>query len=628
MAKAPRRGLPGRGVLAACLFTVCASIAALVYLGLESFQREKQALAIVTAANTRLVEDRLREEVERRLTHLAGACLRDSALSQLRPWLEQPDTPASRRKLRALLDTVRERHPVALHFFLVEDDEVRFPAVRSSLRRKPGVAAGNGAFAKLFAGAENQELGLRRPDLALDAYKRCSELRVPAGLKALAVARIARCLRKLNREDDAQKTYRTLLEKYGDEYGPFGRPYALVAGFELAGADLPRLYSDLINGRWELTADQLEYFLARFRERLPGSLNHSARTRYLDHLEFARTLEAGFRHQGPLRDDTIYRYDVSSASAPYRTFYTGLGPNRLLGVAVDPDWVETRLLPQCRTGLALGEGQATPAETAGWGEAVFGLALGLALVGMVLGLVILVRDVRHQQQINKLRADFVNGVSHELKNPLQWIRSCAETLLRGRDSPDREAYHRLIIFESDRLARSIDKVLNFARIDRGHPRYEFEEADLASLVAGLVQGYTQHLVEQGFEVQSNIAAEPAPVLLDADAVSQAVLNLLDNAAKYSGESRFVAVRLWSANGEAVFEVEDRGVGIPPEERETIFEPFHRVQNNLGKGGTGLGLFLVKHAMEAHGGRVEVESEPGQGSRFRLVFPRYAEDPGG
>jgi signal transduction histidine kinase len=110
------------------------------------------------------------------------------------------------------------------------------------------------------------------------------------------------------------------------------------------------------------------------------------------------------------------------------------------------------------------------------------------------------------------------------------------------------------------------------------------------------------------------------VAFDPDAVAQAVVNLLDNAAKYSGDSKFVGVRLLAEDSAVVFEVADRGIGIPTEEHEKIFRQFYRSGTRSGKGGYGLGLYLVKHIMDAHGGRVEVQSDAGRGSRFRLVFP--------
>ena len=124
----------------------------------------------------------------------------------------------------------------------------------------------------------------------------------------------------------------------------------------------------------------------------------------------------------------------------------------------------------------------------------------------------------------------------------------------------------------------------------------------------------------GFCVERLLAGSAPAVRFDAAALSQAVLNLLDNAVKYSGQSRDIAVRLSAENGSVTFEVEDHGIGIPAAELEKVFERFYRIPNDSGKGGSGLGLFLVRHIMEAHAGRAEVDSEPGRASRFRLVFP--------
>jgi two-component system phosphate regulon sensor histidine kinase PhoR len=113
------------------------------------------------------------------------------------------------------------------------------------------------------------------------------------------------------------------------------------------------------------------------------------------------------------------------------------------------------------------------------------------------------------------------------------------------------------------------------------------------------------------------------VRFDEAALSQAVINLLDNAVKYSGQSRDIAVRIDVDGSSVMFEVQDHGGGIPISEQQKIFDRFYRIPDSNGKGGYGLGLFMVRHIMEAHGGRAEVESEPGRGSRFRLVFPRAA-----
>jgi two-component system phosphate regulon sensor histidine kinase PhoR len=227
--------------------------------------------------------------------------------------------------------------------------------------------------------------------------------------------------------------------------------------------------------------------------------------------------------------------------------------------------------------------------------------------------------------MNQVRADFVGAVSHELKTPLTVIRLYSETLLEDDDfsAAERREMYRIITRESDRLTQLIEKVLAFSRIDRGEKQYHLRRADLAPVVSRTVATYEHYLKRRGFSLETQLAAELPPVRFDEDAVSQALVNLLDNAAKYSGESKSIAVRTYAANDCAVLEVEDQGIGIPREEQQKIFERFYRVGNAVAKGGYGLGLYLVRHIMDAHQGRVELESELQRGSRFRLVFPAAA-----
>ena len=163
-------------------------------------------------------------------------------------------------------------------------------------------------------------------------------------------------------------------------------------------------------------------------------------------------------------------------------------------------------------------------------------------------------------------------------------------------------------------------MLSFSRIDRGEKVYSLEAGDLAGVIASIVEVYRKYLERAGFEVHARMSEQLPEIRFHADAVAQAVVNLLENAVKYSGESKFIGIRLHADADTAVFEVEDRGIGISPSERVKIFQRFYRSPNGAGKGGYGLGLFLVRHIMDAHLGRVEVESEPGVGSLFRLVFP--------
>jgi two-component system phosphate regulon sensor histidine kinase PhoR len=135
--------------------------------------------------------------------------------------------------------------------------------------------------------------------------------------------------------------------------------------------------------------------------------------------------------------------------------------------------------------------------------------------------------------------------------------------------------------------------------------------------------YRQYLARRGFDIEMAISAGLPHVEFDEDAVAQAALNLLDNAVKYSGDSRKVSVRMWPADGQVIFEVEDQGIGIPRKEQDRLFQEFYRSEEGRGRGGYGIGLFLVRHIMDAHSGTVEVESQVGVGSRFRLIFPSHS-----
>jgi two-component system phosphate regulon sensor histidine kinase PhoR len=144
--------------------------------------------------------------------------------------------------------------------------------------------------------------------------------------------------------------------------------------------------------------------------------------------------------------------------------------------------------------------------------------------------------------------------------------------------------------------------------------------DLAATITPVVNDYADNIRHAGFILHREISSSTPVVRFDRAAVPQAVTNLLDNAVKYSGERHEITARLGTHDACVVFEVEDHGCGIPAGEREKIFERFYRVANGNGKGGYGLGLYLVRKIMQAHGGRVEVSSEPGRGSTFRLIFP--------
>lgn len=234
----------------------------------------------------------------------------------------------------------------------------------------------------------------------------------------------------------------------------------------------------------------------------------------------------------------------------------------------------------------------------------------------------LLETTRQLEEANRRRADFVSGVSHELKTPLTLIRLYGETLLYddGFSPEGRRGFYQIITRESERLTRLVDNVLDFSRIDRGVKQYSFQEGDLASVVGETVEVYACHLRRAGFTVDVKLSSDLPRVRFDAAAVAEVILNLLDNAAKYCNQRKHISVRCRKEMDHVVLEIEDHGIGIPHSEQEKIFEQFYRGDGSADKGGYGLGLFLVNEIITAHGGTIEVKSQVGQGSVFRLAFP--------
>ena len=253
------------------------------------------------------------------------------------------------------------------------------------------------------------------------------------------------------------------------------------------------------------------------------------------------------------------------------------------------------------------------------------IVLGLTLFGGYL----LLRDVQRDLRLAELRAQFVSSVSHELKTPLTAIRMFAETLQSGRlDAPMRADYLETIVNESERLTRLLNNVLDFSRIEQGVKAYQRQRASLADIVRLAARTMTYPLAQQGFVIEVDADETLPPVDVDADALEQAILNLLTNAVKYSGESRRIELQLARDGADAVISVRDRGIGISPADQQHIFEKFYRAPGPAAEriSGTGLGLTIVDHIVQAHGGRVTVESSPGHGSTFAVRLPIGCEGP--
>jgi signal transduction histidine kinase len=275
--------------------------------------------------------------------------------------------------------------------------------------------------------------------------------------------------------------------------------------------------------------------------------------------------------------------------------------------------------------ISIRSNQMTPAQWASWNfkfNIAISALLTLALVGgIVLALKMAAREVR----LSQMKADFVSNVSHELRTPLASIRVFGEFMKLGRVKDDAKIreYGEYIETESRRLTQLINNILDFSRIESGRKTYAFERADLGAVVSATLKIHEVQLRQNGFALDfENPMTNLPEVEIDADAISQVFVNLLDNAVKYSGDSKKIRVALGQRDGFVTVAVTDYGIGIPREEQSKIFEKFYRVSTGLihDVKGSGLGLSLVKHIVAAHRGKVTVESEPGKGSAFTIHLP--------
>jgi len=241
------------------------------------------------------------------------------------------------------------------------------------------------------------------------------------------------------------------------------------------------------------------------------------------------------------------------------------------------------------------------------------------------GVLVLVHDVTERVHLAETRRDFVANVSHEIKTPLTAIRGLAETLREGALSEPQTAvrFTERILGQCARLEALLADLLPLARMEGAEEQgIEFGEVDLDALIRRAVEDVMPTAEARGVTVELDLADGLPGLVGDPESLNQLVLNLLNNGVKYNREGGSVRLRARHEPGRLLIEVEDSGIGMPTESISRIFERFYRVDKGRARdeGGTGLGLALVKHAVRLHGGQIEVESQLGVGSTFRVTLP--------
>jgi len=579
------------------------------------------------------------------------------------------------RKEEAILthpEEYRPGQPEIVLLGLVEDGRLSLPwerpmsatAARNEAVRDPRVA-------EAVRAGERAEFERKELDSAAEMFRRA--LALGGSERAYVRLLLARVLAKSGRTAEAREHYETLLDLPAREKDEDGIPLFLYSADRLSSSPnhsediVARIGADLKENRWMSLQESLliDSILARVEEKAVSDEVKREASGLRDRLrpssakaERLVALQRGFAgYEFRLGSESLASASESvwetESKAEWLLGLGSLGQERrfllvvdigILNASIRSDKEFRQAFPE---ELLLTSAERQPGESLGpklrglnvvfAGAAAGAIPPGVALtrpfylltmtavvVFATLGGYLLWRDVQRELRLAELRSQFASSVSHELKTPLTAIRMFAETIRMGRIGGEetRNEYLDTIVNESERLSRLLNNVLDVSKIERGTKIYRPLPQPLAPVVRTAARTMEYPIRQKGFTLDVEIDESLPDVRVDADALEQALLNQIGNAIKYSGDAHEIGLRLARRDHWAVIEVRDRGVGIDPRDRQRIFEKFFRVPSpeNNAIPGTGLGLSLVAHFVQAHGGRVEVEGTPGGGSTFSLHLP--------
>jgi two-component system phosphate regulon sensor histidine kinase PhoR len=257
------------------------------------------------------------------------------------------------------------------------------------------------------------------------------------------------------------------------------------------------------------------------------------------------------------------------------------------------------------------------------------IILGMLAVLLAFGIWFLYRNISREMYLAQAKSEFVSNVSHEIRTPLSLISMYAETLEMNRITEGKkQEYHSVIAKETARLSGIVNRILNFSQIQANKKTYDFKTVQLNDLVEEVMKTYFFHLKDKGFTCQLIKDDNLKMISGDRESIIEALINLIDNAMKYSQDKKNITIKTGVEGSFNFVEVTDEGIGIATKHQEEIFDQFYRaptgdVHNTKG---SGLGLTLVKKTMQAHRGKIKVQSTPGEGSAFRLYFPLKKRQP--
>jgi pentatricopeptide repeat protein len=497
-----------------------------------------------------------------------------------------------------------------------------------------------------LAEAESIELIRKQHDRAIDAYRRLTTSTKP-GERTRAWNGLARTLVKAGRVEEALSAYRRMEQEPPLRIDAY--PSDALALFQIASLEeetkrtdvAVRLYRDLVGGRWQLDSSTYDHYSESARAWLPET---EETPRLIAAEERKRTLTLAAQRLIASRRSL----DLKEGTAALAFWHA----EPFVAIVLGPSYVEGYLLravddKDLEVGLA--NGFPAPGEPIGSytlqsqnfplrlqvrsknPAALFAgvtrqqnlliAMLGFLVTLLGVGSYFIIQALRSELAVAQMKSDFVSTVSHEFRSPLAGIHQLGEMLRDGRVGDDyrRQEYYGMIVAETQRLRRLVENVLDFSRMEDGRKQYRFEPVETSSWLQGVAKDFQVEVSGRGFAVEAHIPDALPAIIADRETLTTAVHNLLDNAVKYSRDSRNVRLEAQSKEDALSISVCDRGAGIREEDRPRIFEKFYRGGGELARQvkGVGLGLNLVQHIVAAHGGTIEVASKEGEGSTFTI-----------
>ncbi len=496
-------------------------------------------------------------------------------------------------------------------------------------------------FGERIREAELEEFSSRRFSRAVELYGIAAAQSRHPWERAYATLLRARAAQQGDQHGEALRLYQAVLKGSPGVTDEYGVPLALYAAAPLVeagnGAEVGPILSGLMRDPSRLGPQAL------YKVRVvAGLLQASSLVPEIDRLirerEQAEALQAAFPRLLPrLEADEPVWLPFGEPLWLISLARTGGEPPLLIAVSAMQlgsagGTLQGVRIVQSNEGESLGDNFPSlraiippqPIQEGGLRPAFLMLTLVLVMALTLFAGWLLWHEVRLNARLSELRSQFVASVSHELRTPLTSIRMFTESMRMDdeMDAAARNEYLDTVLRECERLSRLVDNVLHFARIEQGRAGYNLRPVSAMEVVERAVRAFSQPASEAGFRVEVQAPSGLPDVLADRDALEQAILNLLGNAMKYSGESREITLRVDRQGGSAAISVTDYGIGIAPQEQARIFERFYRAATpeNRQIPGTGLGLTLVEHIVKGHGGGISIESRPRAGATFTIRLP--------